>query len=111
MANLAIFALIGIIVSNAMLIIEQIDIEKDAGKSELESLKSALMQRFRLTIMLTQITTILGLLPLLIANDPLWRSFNVVIMGGLISKAPLHPLSLCQAYMFCSSQKKAARAI
>jgi len=84
MANLAIFALIGIIVSNAMLIIEQIDIEKASGKSELVSLKSALMERFR-PIMLTQITTILGLLPLLIANDPLWRSFNVVIMGGLVS--------------------------
>jgi multidrug efflux pump subunit AcrB len=84
MANLAIFALIGIIVSNAMLIIEQVDVEKESGKSELDSLKSALMERFR-PIMLTQITTILGLLPLLIANDPLWRSFNVVIMGGLIS--------------------------
>ena len=84
MANLAIFALIGIIVSNAMLIIEQIDIEKESGKSQLDSLKSALMERFR-PIMLTQITTILGLIPLLIANDPLWRSFNVVIMGGLVS--------------------------
>lgn len=84
MANLAIFALIGIIVSNAMLIIEQVDIEQAAGASLLESIKSALIQRFR-PIMLTQITTILGLLPLLLANDPLWRSFNVVIMGGLVS--------------------------
>jgi len=84
MANLAIFALIGIIVSNAMLIIEQVDIEKESGMSERESLKTALMKRFR-PILLTQVTTILGLLPLLLANDPLWRSFNLVIIGGLIS--------------------------
>ncbi|MEM8220995.1 efflux RND transporter permease subunit, partial [Morganella morganii] len=109
MANLAIFALIGIIVSNAMLIIEQIDIEKDAGKSELESLKSALMQRFR-PIMLTQITTILGLLPLLIANDPLWRSFNVVIMGGLISGTIASFIVVPSLYVLFFT-KKAARAI
>lgn len=84
MSILAIFALIGTIVSNAMLIIEQADIEKEAGKHTLAALKAALIQRFR-PIMLTQITTILGLLPLLIANDPLWRSFNIVMMGGLIS--------------------------
>lgn len=84
MSILGVFALIGIIVSNAMLIIEQADIAKEAGKNTFIAVKSALMQRFR-PIMLTQITTILGLLPLLIANDPLWRSFNLVMMGGLIS--------------------------
>uniref|UniRef100_A0A486XU72 Acriflavin resistance protein n=1 Tax=Rheinheimera sp. BAL341 TaxID=1708203 RepID=A0A486XU72_9GAMM len=84
MSVLGIFALIGIIVSNAMLIIEQADIAKDAGKNTFIAVKSALMERFR-PIMLTQITTVLGLLPLLIANDPLWRSFNLVMMGGLIS--------------------------
>lgn len=109
MANLAIFALIGIIVSNAMLIIEQIDIEKESGKSELESLKSALMQRFR-PIMLTQITTILGLLPLLIANDPLWRSFNVVIMGGLISGTVASFIVVPSLYVLFFT-KKTERAI
>jgi len=84
MANLAIFALIGMIVSNAMLIIEQVDIERASGKSETASLKSALIQRFR-PVVLTQLTTILGLIPLLIADDPLWRSFNAVMTGGLIS--------------------------
>ena len=84
MSILGVFALIGIIVSNAMLIIEQADIAKEAGKNIFIAVKTALMQRFR-PIMLTQITTILGLLPLLIANDPLWRSFNLVMMGGLIS--------------------------
>jgi len=109
MANLGLFALIGIIVSNAMLIIEQTDIEKAAGKSELESLKSALMQRFR-PIMLTQITTILGLLPLIIANDPLWRSFNVVIMGGLISGTIASFIVVPSLYVLFFT-KKAARAI
>ena len=106
MANLAIFALIGIIVSNAMLIIEQVDIEKESGKSELDSLKSALMERFR-PIMLTQITTILGLLPLLIANDPLWRSFNVVIMGGLISGTVASFIVVPSLYVLFFNKKSA----
>ncbi|EKO3680845.1 efflux RND transporter permease subunit [Vibrio metschnikovii] len=109
MANLAIFALIGIIVSNAMLIIEQIDIEKDTGKSELESLKSALMQRFR-PIMLTQITTILGLIPLIIANDPLWRSFNVVIMGGLISGTIASFIVVPSLYVLFFTKKQQGRS-
>lgn len=107
MANLAIFALIGIIVSNAMLIIEQVDIEKEAGKSELEALKCALMERFR-PIMLTQITTILGLLPLLIANDPLWRSFNVVIMGGLVSGTIASFIVVPSLYVLFFHRKSAA---
>lgn len=84
MANLAIFALIGTVVANAMLILEQTAVEKSSGLSGVLALKAALVARLR-PIILTQITTILGLLPLLIANDPLWRSFNLVIMGGLIS--------------------------
>ncbi|MBS3669995.1 efflux RND transporter permease subunit [Vreelandella boliviensis] len=107
MANLAIFALIGIIVSNAMLIIEQVDVEKESGKSERDSLKSALMIRFR-PIMLTQITTILGLVPLLIANDPLWRSFNVVIMGGLVSGTIASFIVVPSLYVLCFGKNQNA---
>lgn len=84
MANLAIFALIGTVVANAMLILEQTAVEKSAGLTGVLALKAALVARLR-PVILTQVTTILGLLPLIIANDPLWRSFNLVIMGGLIS--------------------------
>ena len=35
--------------------------------------------------MLTQLTTLLGLIPLVLAAEPLWRSFTIAVVGGLIA--------------------------
>ncbi len=82
MSNLGIFALIGTIISNAILIFEQVDEEEEASPSFEEAIVSACAKRFR-PIVVTQATTILGLLPLLLSFEPLWYSFNLVVMGGL----------------------------
>ncbi len=82
MSNLGIFALMGTIVSNGILVIEQIEEEQRAGYGLEDAVRNACRKRVR-PIVVTQATTILGLVPLLISGEPLWMSFNMVVMGGL----------------------------
>jgi multidrug efflux pump subunit AcrB len=82
MANLGLLALIGMIVSNAILVMEQIEEDEAAGAPLAEAIRDACVKRLR-PIVTTQATTVLGLLPLLLSGDPLWISFNIVVMGGL----------------------------
>lgn len=82
MSNLGIFALMGTIVSNGILVIEQIEEEQRAGCGLEDAVRNACRKRVR-PIVVTQATTILGLIPLLISGEPLWMSFNMVVMGGL----------------------------
>ncbi|GGX58071.1 ACR family transporter [Tateyamaria omphalii] len=84
MSFLGIFALIGTIVSNAILVIERVDQLRANGADPYDALLDGATQRLR-PILLTQLTTIFGLIPLMIAAEPLWRSFNIVVVGGLIA--------------------------
>jgi multidrug efflux pump subunit AcrB len=82
MSNLGIFALMGTIVANGILVIEQIEEEQRAGVGLEDAVRNACRKRVR-PIVVTQATTILGLIPLLVSGEPLWMSFNMVVMGGL----------------------------
>ncbi len=84
MSFLGIFALIGTIVSNAILVIERVDQLRADGAAPYQALVDGATQRLR-PIVLTQLTTIFGLIPLMLAAEPLWRSFNIVVVGGLIA--------------------------
>ncbi|MFN8727120.1 MAG: efflux RND transporter permease subunit [Rhodospirillales bacterium] len=74
--------LMGTIVSNGILVIEQIEEEQRAGVGLEDAVRNACRKRVR-PIVVTQATTILGLVPLLMSGEPLWMSFNMVVMGGL----------------------------
>jgi multidrug efflux pump subunit AcrB len=82
MANLGLLALIGMILSNAILVMEQIEEDEAAGAPLAEAIRDACVKRLR-PIVTTQATTVLGLLPLLLSGDPLWISFDIVVMGGI----------------------------
>ncbi|GAA0479135.1 efflux RND transporter permease subunit [Parasphingorhabdus litoris] len=84
MSFLGIFALIGTIVSNAILVIERVDQLRAEGATAYRALVDGAAQRLR-PIVLTQLTTIFGLIPLMLAAEPLWISFNIVVVGGLIA--------------------------
>ncbi|MGK0288719.1 MAG: multidrug efflux pump [bacterium] len=82
MSFLGVISLAGIVVNNAILLLEQAGADVKAGKSELEAIISA-GQRRAFPIILTTITTILGLLPLAFSGE-MWGSLAVTIMGGLL---------------------------
>ncbi len=78
---IGILALIGIVVNNSIMILEAFDQHKATGLSVKESLIMACNERFR-PILLTSMTTFLGILTLL-SNDT-WQSLALVVSMGLI---------------------------
>ncbi len=80
-AILGILALIGMIARNAVILIEQIETERAEGKPPWEAVIDASISRFR-PIMLTAISTVLGLIP--IAATIFWGPMAFAIMGGFL---------------------------
>ena len=80
-AILGILALVGMIAKNAVILIEQIEAERKAGRTVMDAVVEASSSRFR-PIMLTAASTVLGLIP--IAFTVFWGSMAFAIMGGLL---------------------------
>ncbi len=101
MAILSLFALFGIIINNSIVLVDRIDIERNAilaedverpqsaadtsasREREFEAVISACRRRFRPVVM-TTLTTIAGLLPLIIAQDVLFYGFASSVAFGLL---------------------------
>ena len=80
-AILGVLALIGMITKNAVILIGQIESERDAGKDVWQAAVDAASARFR-PILLTAVSTVLGLIP--IAPTVFWGPMAFAIMGGLL---------------------------
>jgi multidrug efflux pump subunit AcrB len=85
MVILGLYALAGIIINNAIVLIDRIDIEREEGGEETatEAVISASVRRLR-PILMTTVTTILGLLPLIVTHDALFYGMASVIAFGLL---------------------------
>ena len=108
-ALLGILALIGIITKNAVILVGQIEAEREAGKSVAEAALDASTSRFR-PIMLTAISTVLGMIP--IAPTVFWGPMAFAIMGGLLVATVLTLILLPTLYVavFAGSSAPAAPA-
>jgi len=82
MVSLGLYSLAGIIINNGIVLIDRIDIERNSGKETYESIISACVARLR-PISMSTITTILGLLTLIIPHDPLFYGLSNAIAYGL----------------------------
>jgi len=80
--TLGLYSLAGIIINNAIILIDRIDFERDAGKKLYDAIVSACQQRLR-PIIITTLTTTLGLLTLIIPHDPLFYGLANIIAYGL----------------------------
>ncbi|MDP3387140.1 MAG: efflux RND transporter permease subunit [Eubacteriales bacterium] len=81
-AGLGLASLIGIVVNNAILLLDHINTAIKEGDSVIESCISSLNRRFR-PIMLSTITTIIGLLPLALSGSSFFTPMAVTLMSGL----------------------------
>ena len=79
--TLGIISLAGIIINNAIVLIDQIDIERSQLALR-EAIVAASQKRLR-PILLTSATTVLGLAPMAIAGGALWQPMAVLMMSGL----------------------------
>ncbi len=83
MTLLGIISLSGIVINNAIVLIERIKIEKENTSSHFDSIVNASLSRFR-PILLTTLTTILGLVPLWLGGGPMWEPMAIAIIFGLM---------------------------
>jgi len=83
MTYLGVISLTGIVINNAIILIERIEYEINVTKlSPQDAIIEATQRRMR-PIMLTTATTIGGLLPLWFTGGPLWQPMAIAIIFGL----------------------------
>ena len=78
----AVASLFGIVINNAIVLIDRIEMEIAAGLPAIDAILGASQTRLR-PILLTTATTILGLVPLYLGGGPMWEPMAVAIMSGL----------------------------
>lgn len=87
-AVIGLIALIGIEVKNSILLVDYTDQLRRQGMSLDKAIQEAGETRF-VPIILTTLTAIGGLLPLVLENNPLYSPLALVIIGGLVSSTVL----------------------
>jgi len=81
---LGIISLAGIVINNAIVLIDRIQIELDEYKrTPYEAILAAAQERFR-PILLTTFTTSLGLIPLWLGGGEMWEPMAIGIIFGLL---------------------------
>ena len=84
MTLLGLISLAGIVINNAIVLLDRIAIEiNDNGREPPHAIIEAAQRRLR-PILLTTVTTVGGLLPLWLGGGPMWESMAIAIIFGLI---------------------------
>ncbi len=84
MAFLGVISLAGIVINNAIVLVDRIEIEENEIKRKpQDAIIAACLQRFR-PILLATFTTVLGLIPLYLGGGEMWEPMAVTIMVGLL---------------------------
>ena len=104
-AILGILALIGMIAKNAVILVVQIETDRAEGKSVRDAVMAAATSRLR-PLMLTAISTVLGLIP--IAPTVFWGPMAFAIMGGLLVATLLTLILLPVLYVTVFGNEKPA---
>jgi hydrophobic/amphiphilic exporter-1 (mainly G- bacteria), HAE1 family len=90
-AIIGVIVLAGIVVNNAIVIVDYINQRKEAGTNSFDSIVEAVQDRAR-PIFMTALTTILGLLPLALGigeGTEINQPMGIAVIGGLISSTLL----------------------
>ncbi len=80
MAIFGLLALAGIIVNNAVLLLERIEAELADGLGRHEAVIAAAVKRLR-PIVMTKLTCIVGLVPVMLFAGPLWNGMAITMIA------------------------------
>ena len=84
-AKIGIILLVGIVVNNSIVLVEQIEIQREKGQQVIDAIKEAARLRLR-PILMTTLTTVMGMLPLAIGlgeGSEMLRPMATIIVFGL----------------------------
>lgn len=81
MAMLGLLSLSGLLIKNAIVLVDQMDLEIREGKARLDAIVESAASRVR-PVMMGSLTTVLGVIPLF--GDAFFKSMAVVLVFGLI---------------------------
>lgn len=95
-ALLGIVALVGMIIRNSVILVHQIEVEKEEGRNSWDAVIEATLLRFR-PIMLTAAAAILGMVP--IVPTVFWGPMANSVIGGLASATLLTLIFLPSLYV------------
>lgn len=79
---LGIISMLGIVLANAIVLVDYINTERKSGLSTIEACQSAGVKRLR-PILMSTLTTILGLLPLAMSGQVLFVPLAILLMSAL----------------------------
>lgn len=82
MAFLGVISLAGIVINNAIVLVDRIEIEEKVRTPQ-DAIVAACLQRFR-PIVLATFTTVFGMIPLYLGGGEMWEPMAVTIMIGLL---------------------------
>jgi len=88
MSLLGVIALVGIVVNNAIVLIDVVDTNMSGGMDKAQAVIRAVERRTR-PILLTTATTVAGLLPLTFTQSTLWPPMDWSIISGLLASTIL----------------------
>ncbi|MBU0732302.1 efflux RND transporter permease subunit [Patescibacteria group bacterium] len=103
MAFVGIIALLGVVVNDSIVLIDQINRLRAEGKNLIEATAKGAMARFK-PIIATTVTTIGGLIPITI-TDPFWRGIGITIMCGLAVATLLTLIVIPVIYVILEAMK------
>lgn len=106
MTLLGLIALLGIIVNNAILLIDETNAQLAGGLDLVEAIISAARSRLR-PILMTTMTTVIGLAPLAFGGGGMWSSMAFAMMFGL-GFATFLTLLLCPVLFYLFFRKSIA---
>ncbi|NEZ02959.1 efflux RND transporter permease subunit [Wenzhouxiangella sp. XN201] len=104
-ATLGVVALIGIVVNNAIVLIDVIQTNRRDGLTVEQAVSGAVGRRIR-PILLTTATTIVGLLPLTFTQSTLWPPMAWAIISGLLAATLLTLVVIPAAYRLIESDQR-----
>lgn len=114
LAMVGIIVLIGVVVNNAIVLVDMINRMREEGMSRTEAILEAGRNRFR-PILMTTFTTIFGLMPMALGNSTVmgqpYAPMGRTMMGGLISSTFLTLLLVPLFYTFLDDLRLALQRI
>lgn len=100
-------SLIGIVVNNSIILVDYTNQLISEGQEKILAIETAAKRRFT-PIILTSLTTILGLMPLTLSGTSLWSPLGWTLIGGMISSTLLTLLVVPVLYKWLTNKTKNA---